>query len=337
MRIALIGAGRIGAVHARSVAASPDTELVLVADPVDGAAERLASAYGAAATTDVGDVFADDAVDAVVVGSPTAYHVEQIVAAVEAGKAVLVEKPVDLDLGRADRCLAQVGDRADRVMLGFNRRFDAALAEIHRRAGAGEIGDIEQLTIISRDPAPPPVEYLAASGGIFRDMTIHDLDMARFFLGDIVAVQTVPQRLDPAFAKTDDFDAAVVTLTAASGAVATIINSRHCAAGYDQRLEAFGPRGALRVENHTATSVVLDAAGSSGARGPYLDFFLARYADAYASELAAFVAAVRDGAAPSPSLLDGRQALALADAATESARTGRSVAPAPVPAPSAVV
>ncbi|MEU4363493.1 inositol 2-dehydrogenase [Promicromonospora sp. NPDC023987] len=333
MRIALIGAGRIGAVHARSIAASPDAELVLVADPVDGAAARLASLHGAAATTDVGDVLADDTVDAVVIASPTAHHVEQILASVEAGKAVLAEKPVDLDLARADRCLAQVGDRADRVMLGFNRRFDAGFAEIHRRAGAGEIGAVEQLTIISRDPAPPPVGYLAGSGGIFRDMTIHDLDMVRFFLGDIVAVQAVPQRLDPAFAEIDDYDAAVVTLTAASGAVATIVNSRHCAAGYDQRLEAFGPRGALRAENHTATSVVLDAAGTSGARDPYLDFFLERYADAYTSELAAFVAAVREGAAPSPSLLDGRQALALADAATESARTGRGVAPAPVPSP----
>ncbi|WP_369374675.1 inositol 2-dehydrogenase [Promicromonospora sp. Populi] len=336
MRFALIGAGRIGAVHARSVAASPDVELALVADPVDGAAERLASAYGAAATTDVADVFADDTVDAVIVGSPTPYHVDQIVAAVDAGKAVLVEKPVDLDLARADWCLAQVGGRADRVMLGFNRRFDAAFAEVRSRVAAGEIGDVEQLTIISRDPAPPPVAYLASSGGIFRDMAIHDLDMARFFLGDIVNVHAVPQRLDPALAEVDDYDAAVVTLTAASGAVATIINSRHNAAGYDQRLEAFGPRGALRVENHTATSVVLDAAGVSGARGPHLDFFLERYADAYTRELAAFVAAVREGTAPTPSLLDGRQALALADAATQSARTGLSVAPAPIPASAAV-
>lgn len=327
---AIIGAGRIGAVHAATIAAHPQAELVLVADPMPGAAERLAAQHGARATTDVGEVFGSGA-DAVVVGSPTRFHVEQIIAGVDAGMAVLVEKPVDLDLARVDECLRVVGPRADRVMVGFNRRFDAGVQEIARRAAAGDVGEVEQVTIISRDPAPAPVEYLRGSGGMFRDMTIHDLDLARFLLGEIVEVSAVGQQLDPEIAALGDVDAGVVTLVAASGAVATIINSRHCAAGYDQRVEVFGTRGSLETANHTATSVRFSGIGGggvpvSGAAGPYLDFFLERYAGAYRAEVDHFIAAIGSGVAPSPTLTDGRAALALADAAAESMVAGRRVA-----------
>jgi myo-inositol 2-dehydrogenase/D-chiro-inositol 1-dehydrogenase len=330
LRFAVIGAGRIGAVHAATIAAHPEAELVLVADTVADAAARLAARHGARSTGDVAEVYAAPDVDAVVVGSPTPYHVDQIVGAVAAGKAVLAEKPVDLDLARVDECLAAVGDGASRVMVGFNRRFDAGFAEIHRRVAAGEIGPLEQLTIVSRDPAAPPAAYVAQSGGIFRDMTIHDLDMARFLAGDIVSVRAVGQRLDPAYAGLDDFDAAVLVLEAASGAVVTIVNSRHCAAGYDQRLEAFGPLGSLQAENHTATSVRFNGPAVSGAQGPYLDFFLQRYAGAYRAELDLFVRAIEAGVAPQPSLADGRAALVLADAATRSAVTGEPVSVSPV-------
>lgn len=325
LRFAVIGAGRIGVVHARAIAAHPDAQLVLVADPLAGSAARLAGSYGARPTTDVADVFAADDVDAVVVGSPTRFHVDQIVAGVAAGKAVLAEKPVDLDVARVDACLAAVGDRADRVMVGFNRRFDPGFAEVRARIDAGEIGDLEQLTIISRDPAAPPAAYLDGSGGIFRDMTIHDFDMVRFLLGDVVEVRAVGQNFAPDIQAIGDFDGAVVTLTGASGAVATIINSRHCATGYDQRLEAFGPLGSLRAENHTATRVHRFGRDVSGAAGPFLDFFLQRYTEAYAAELDHFVTSILGGKAPSPTLLDGRAALVLADAATVSATTGEAV------------
>lgn len=325
LRFAIIGAGRIGAVHAAGIAAHPGTHLALVADPVDGAAARLAGQYGARATTDVAEVFAADDVDAVLVGSPTPFHVEQIVAGVRAGKAVLTEKPVALDLASVDDCIAQVGGAADRVMVGFNRRFDPGFAEIHARIAAGEIGPLEQLTIVSRDPEAPPATYIPLSGGIFRDMTIHDFDMARFMLGDVVEVSAVGQHLDPAIEAAGDFDAAVITLRASSGAVATIINSRHCATGYDQRIEAFGPRGSLQAENHTATSVRFNGATTSNAAGPYLNFFLQRYAEAYRRELAHFAESIAAATAPSPSLVDGREALAIADAATRSAVEGRTV------------
>lgn len=330
LRFAIIGAGRIGVVHAGAIAAHPQAELVLVADPAEGSAARLAAEHGAAATTEVADVFAEDRVDAVVIGSPTRFHVDQILAAIETDKAVLVEKPVDLDLARVDACLTAVGDRAHRVMVGFNRRFDPTFAEIKRRVDAGEIGALEQLTIISRDPAAAPAQYLVGSGGIFRDMTIHDFDMVRYLLGDVVEVSAVGQHLDPEIAVIGDFDAAVVTLRGATGGVATIINSRHCAAGYDQRIEAFGPLGSLEAGNQTATQVRFNGPAVSGAAGSYLDFFLQRYAEAYRAEIDHFVRSISAGVAPSPTLLDGREALVLADAATVSATTGTRT---PVPTP----
>jgi len=325
LSLAVIGAGRIGAVHAASVAAHPGAELRLVADPVGSSAETLAAQHGARATTRVEDVLEADDVDAVIICSPTPLHVDQIIASVAAGKAVLCEKPVDLSLERVDRCLAAVAGQEHRVMMGFNRRFDPSVAEIHARVRSGEIGALEQLTIISRDPAAPPASYVAQSGGIFRDMTIHDLDMVTHFLGDVVEVSAVGQQLDADIAATGDFDAAVVTLTTASGAVATIINSRHCATGYDQRLEAFGPLGSLQLTNPTATHVRHFGATRAEATGPHLDFFLERYAADYRAELDHFVASVVAGTAPVPGLADGRAALVLADAATRSARTGERV------------
>ena len=329
LNIAIIGAGRIGAVHAAMVAANPDARLVLVADPFSDSAARVGALYGARSTTDVAAVFAADDVDAVVIGSPTPTHVDHIVSAVNAGKAVLCEKPVGLCIKQVDTCLAAIAGKEDTVMVGFNRRFDPTFAEVHTRVRDGEIGTLEQLTIISRDPSAPAASYIADSGGIFRDMTIHDFDTARFFLGDIVEVSAVGQHLDPAIEAAGDFDGAVVTLVAATGAVATIINSRHCASGYDQRLEAFGPRGVLEAGNHIATSVRFSGTSQTSAYGPYLDFFLQRYADAYRLEVSLFIDLVTRGVAPSPSILDGRAARILADAATLSAATGERVTIAP--------
>lgn len=324
LRIAVIGAGRIGQVHAAAVAAHPSAHLVAVLDPDGAAAARLAGAHGARPAGRLEEVLGED-VDAVVIGSPTDAHVDQIVAAVGAGKAVLCEKPVAATLDRVDECLAAVAGSEHRVMVGFNRRFDPGLAEVHARVTAGEIGPLTQLSIVSRDPAPPPVAYLAGSGGIFRDMTIHDLDTAAWFLGTVVAVHAVGQVIDPAFGEAGDYDAAALVLTGETGAVATIVNSRRCATGYDQRVEAFGPGGMLSLDNVTATTVRAATATSSGARGRYLDFFLERYAAAYRAELDHFVTAVRDGRAPAPDLHAGRAALVLADAATHSARTGQTV------------
>jgi myo-inositol 2-dehydrogenase/D-chiro-inositol 1-dehydrogenase len=327
LNIGVIGAGRIGAIHAANVAANPGSSLTWVSDPVPGAAERFVQ-LGARASLDPAEVIAAADVDAVVICSPTPTHVELILTAVAAGKAVLCEKPVDLDIARARDCQRKVEAVQGKVMIGFNRRFDPTFAQVHARLAAGEIGKLEQLTIISRDPSAPQASYVAQSGGIFRDMTIHDFDMANFFLGPIETVQAVGQNVvDPQIAAAGDNDAAVVLLKAASGAVGTIINNRRCAYGYDQRLEAFGAEGMLEGRNQHATSVALSTADFSQAAGRVQDFFLQRYADAYRLELEAFIKAVSGNGTFSPSLADGVAALALADAALESSQTGRAVAP----------
>ncbi|WP_058235130.1 inositol 2-dehydrogenase [Devriesea agamarum] len=321
-RIALIGAGRIGTVHARAVSASPGVELALVCDPFEDRAAQIASVYGADHSADLQDAFRRDDVDAVIIGSPTPFHVEHILAAVSAGKRVLCEKPVALDLDQAKRCLDELGDQAQHVMMGFNRRFDPTFAEIHQRVQQGEIGDLQQLTIVSRDPAAPPVEYVATSGGLFKDMTIHDFDMARHFLGDIAGVSARGTVIDPAIGEQGDIDQAIVTLWNAAGRTAVIVNSRTCAYGYDQRLEAFGATGSLSADNLTATAVRRADAQTTLAKGPVLDFFLARYADAYRIEIEAFLKAAKTGEPVSPSVIDGYEALRVAEAAGQSLAQG---------------
>lgn len=323
LRIAVVGAGRIGAVHARTVRDHGSAELVLVADPDAEAAARLAHSLGAAATDDADDALTSDAVDAVIVASPTPLHVPHTLTAVGAGKAVLMEKPVALEVTAVDACIAELGERADRVMVGFNRRFDPSVAEVSARVRAGEVGTVEQVTIISRDPAPPPAAYLKVSGGIFKDMTIHDLDMARHLIGEIVSVQATGQHLDPTVE--DTYDAATLTLTGRGGAVAVIVNSRHSVAGYDQRIEVFGSTGTLEIANQRSSSVKLHSATGTEQSGPFLPFFLERYQRAYAAELDAFVEAALTGAPQTPSIADGRAALALAEAAARSAATGTTV------------
>lgn len=325
LKIGLIGAGRIGQVHARSVAAHPQASLSVVADVNLAGASSLASAYGARATDDIDSVFSAADVDAVIICSPTPLHVPHILAAARAGKPALCEKPVAMETAAVEQLRRDLEGLDPQVMLGFNRRFDPSFRAIHQAVTAGEIGTLEQLTIISRDPAAPPKEYIAVSGGIFKDMTIHDFDMARYFLGDIVAVSAVGQNLDPDLADTGDFDGAVITLINAEGKSATITNSRHCATGYDQRLEAFGTDGALFADNVRATTVRRSTAAVSDAQDPYLDFFLQRYEAAYAAELGEFIAAVTEGRRPGPDIEDGAAALRIAEAAAESALSGAVV------------
>jgi myo-inositol 2-dehydrogenase / D-chiro-inositol 1-dehydrogenase len=326
VRFGLFGAGRIGRVHAASLAAHPRTDLAVVHDPVEAAAREVAAQYGAAPTGNADVILGDRSIDAVIIASPTPTHVDLLTAAARAGKAVLCEKPIDLDLARVDACWAAIKDLGVTVMVGFNRRFDPSFAEVRNRVAAGEIGRLEQLVIISRDPAPPPAAYVASSGGIFRDMTIHDFDMARFFLGEVAEVHAVGANLiEPYIAEAGDVDSAVVCLRGAGGALGQIINSRRCSFGYDQRLEAFGAQGMLAVGNQTATGVRHYGASGTETAPPYLNFFLDRYTPAYRAELDHLVTCIEQGLAPSPGFADGRAALALADAAEESRKTGRVV------------
>ncbi len=320
--IAVIGAGRIGQIHARNVAAHAGARLAGISDPDSGAAERLAGALGAKVLT----LDAAFGADAVMICSPTPTHADFIERAARLGRDVFCEKPVDLSADRVRACLEVVGKAGIRLMVGFNRRFDPHFATLKRRLDAGEIGALELLTITSRDPAPPPPHYVASSGGLFRDMMIHDLDMARFLLEEepVELFAAASCQVDPRIAAAGDVDTAVVTLRTASGRLCQISNSRRAVYGYDQRIEAHGAAGMLRAGNVTASTV--EHAGAAGfTTDPALPFFLERYAAAYRAELDAFVAAIVGGAAAHPDGADGLAALVLADAATHSALTHEPV------------
>ncbi len=326
LRFTVLGCGRIGRMHAANLVAHPDAALVSVFDVMEDAAAATAAALGVRRAASAAEALADPEVEAVLIATPTATHVPLIVEAARAGKAILCEKPIDLDIGRVLRCRDEIAVLDPVVMIGFNRRFDPSFAALRRRVEAGEIGRVEQVVITSRDPAPPPASYIEGSGGLFRDMMIHDLDMARFLVGDIVEVSATGAVLvDPAIGAAGDVDSAMVTLRAASGALVHVNNSRRCAYGYDQRLEVFGERGMLLAGNRRDTTVEAHLADRTAARDPVLHFFMERYRDAYAAEIAHFVSAVQARTAPRPGFSDGLEALRLADAAAESHRTGRSV------------
>ena len=326
IRFALFGCGRIGRVHADSIDVDPRAELAWVYDPIESAVLEVGKRYGAATAPNVDAAMDDPSVDAVVIASATPTHIDLLTRAVRAGKAVLCEKPIDLDLARVDRCWVEIAALNPTVMVGFNRRFDPSFREVHDRIAAGDIGRLEQLIIVSRDPAPAPREYLATSGGLFRDMTIHDFDLARFFLGEVVEVYATGANVVADYiAELGDIDSAIVVMRGADGALCHITNSRHSVFGYDQRLEAFGSAGMLSVGNQHLTSVRLSNATQTEAAPEYLNFFLDRYTPAYRAELDHLITAMEQGSQPSPGFADGREALALADAALESLRTGQTV------------
>ena len=326
IRFALFGCGRIGRVHADSIDVHPRAELAWVYDPIESAAQEVAKQYGASTAPSVDAAMEDPSVDAVVIASATPTHVDLLTRAARAGKAVLCEKPIDLDVARVDRCWVEIAALNPTIMVGFNRRFDPSFREVRERVAAGDIGRLEQLTIVSRDPAPAPREYLAASGGLFRDMTIHDFDLARFFLGEIVEVYATGANVVADYiAELNDIDSAVVVMRGTDGTLCHITNSRRSVFGYDQRLEAFGSAGMLSVGNQHPTSVRLFNATQTEAAPEYLNFFLDRYTPAYRAELDHLITAIEQGSQPGPGFTDGREALALADAAVESLQTGRAV------------
>ena len=324
--IAVLGCGRIGRIHARNLARHPRARLVMVFDVLAEAAQQVSAELGVKIARSVDEVLCERQVRGVLVAAPTDTHVPMILAAVRAGKAVLCEKPVGLDLQRAQACWSEIAASQPRVMIGFNRRFDPSFKALRERLGRGEIGALELALITSRDPAPPPAGYIKGSGGLFKDMTIHDLDMARYLSGDVEQLHAFGANLvDPAIGQLGDIDTCTISLRARTGALVQINNSRRCAYGYDQRVEAFGSGGMLQAGNQRATSVESWGAERTGAQDPVLNFFLERYREAYESELDAFVASVEGGGPMSPDFGDGVEALRLAEAAAESLRTGRSV------------
>jgi myo-inositol 2-dehydrogenase / D-chiro-inositol 1-dehydrogenase len=326
IKFAVIGAGRIGKVHAATIASNPKAKLAYIADALPKAAEELAHRHGAKVAS-VDDIMKAKDVDAILIGSPTPYHAEQIIAASNHGKHIMCEKPVSLDVKTIHETLKVVEKNKSTLMIGFNRRFDPNFAEVEARVRRGDVGDVEMVTVISRDPAPPPATYVAQSGGIFRDMMIHDFDMARFLMGEeFVVVNALGSALvDKAIGAAGDVDTAAVQMQTKSGKIAVITNSRRATYGYDQRMEVHGSKGMVHAKNiHNTTVEVLSDHGYRA--DPIQNFFLERYGVAYASELNSFIAAVESGNRnPKPSGFDGLQAQILADAATQSWQTGLPV------------
>ncbi len=332
--VAVIGVGRIGRMHAGILARQlPGARLAAVVDVSAVLAAKVGGELGVPARRSE-EVLADAAVDIVAVCSSTDTHVELIVAAAQAGKAIFCEKPVSLDLSSVDRALDAVRRAGVPLMVGFNRRFDPAHAAVHDAVARGEVGEPHLARISSRDPAPPPLSYVQVSGGIFLDMTIHDFDMARYLTGsEVVEVYAEGLvRIEPDFAGAGDVDTAVVVLRHENGCLTTIDNSRRAVYGYDQRVEVFGSLGMAASENAPAHSAsVRTASGTATPALPY--FFLERYAASYRREWEAVVEAVRAGTAPPVSGEDGRAALVIGLAAWRSLREHRPVAVSEVEAP----
>ena len=327
VRVGVLGVGRIGAMHAELIARRvPGAQLAGVYDAHRPTAEAVGRQLGAPVAQTVQELLSDPAVDAVAICSSTDTHVDLLIAAAEAGKAIFCEKPISLDLAEVDRALAVVDASGVAIQIGFNRRFDPSHKAVRDAVASGRIGDAHIVRISSRDPAPPPIAYIKVSGGIFLDMTVHDLDMARYVTGsEVVSVfARGAVRVDPAIGEAGDYDTVVLVLVHDNGAITTIDNSRQAVYGYDQRVEVFGSKGVVASENPRVTTTVFsDETGSHASTIPY--FFLDRYIPSYVAEWEAFVDVVRNGS-PSPVVAnDGRAPLVIGMAALKSIAESRPV------------
>lgn len=324
LKIGLLGCGRIGQVHAKTLKGMDNARVVAVSDFLPAAADALAQDLGAKVMSSE-EMLLDREIDAVVIGTPTTTHYDLIHAAAANGKAIFCEKPVDLSVDRIRECLAAVEKAGVPFMTAFNRRFDPSFAALQKQITDQVIGNVEIVTILSRDPSPPPIGYIKTSGGIFRDMMIHDFDMARFLLGEEPVELTAAASclVDPEIGQAGDFDTAVVTLKTSRGKLCQISNSRRATYGYDQRIEVHGSLGMLRAENMLVNTVELSN-GSGFQTAPTQPFFLERYAAAYRAEMIHFVDVVQSGGVMWPSGEDGLKAQLLADAADAAVRDGQT-------------
>ena len=324
--VALFGAGRIGRIHAANLAALSGVKLKTISDPMPDAARELAAALGAEVAPSIDSVFADKSIDAVLIASPTTTHSELITRAAQARKHIFCEKPVDLSVARAQACAQAVAAAGVACMIGFQRRFDPSFNEAKTRLARGDIGTPEMLVITSRDPGAPPVAYIKQSGGVFRDMLIHDFDVFRWILDDdAVWLSAAGSCLtDPAIAEAGDIDSAAVTIRTRRGRLCQINTSRRAAYGYDQRFEVLGSKGLLACGNQRPTEVTqADAAGTRTDNPEH--FFLQRYREAYRLEVTHFFEQLQSGGAFRTTVEDGVAAQRLADAAAQSLASGQPV------------
>jgi len=316
--VAIFGAGRIGQIHARNAAALPELTLKYVVDPNRAAADALARET-AAEVVDMDTALGDGSISGVIIASATNAHLDQTLSAAAAGKAIFCEKPLDLDLARARSAAPQLSNA--RMLVGFNRRFDPHFAALKGRIESNAIGKLESLNIVSHDPAPPPVSYIRTSGGLFKDMAIHDLDMARWLLGEefVEVFASASCLIDPAIGAAGDVDTARTLLRTKTGRLCVISNTRRSGYGYDQRIEAYGSAGTARADN-VLMSTVTTCTESGSASDALQNFFLERYAEAYRREMSHFVEMLRGSQTPVAGYRDGVAALVLAEAAALSVK-----------------
>ena len=326
--IALLGCGRIGRMHADNIAVHPRARLHCVHDIDTAFARQVAERHGVPVAGSVEAILADPKVDAVLIATATNTHADLIEAAAAAGKPTLCEKPIDADLGRVNRCADAIRGTGVPVQIGFNRRFDPGHRRAREAMRADAIGELHQVIITSRDPEIPPRSYLEAAGGLLRDMTIHDFDLARYMLDEepVEVFAIAAAKANPELgAELDEVDTAMITLRTANGKQCLINNSRAAVYGYDQRVELMGSRGMLISGNRKPDEVTLHTSESTAIGAPYYYFFIERYQEAFMAEISAFVDAIEQGIPPEPGFEDGRQALVLAEAAYRSIAERRLV------------
>ena len=328
IRVGLIGVGRIGKLHIEHLVQNiPEVELVTICSLNRPNVEAIAAQFNVPkVTTDYNALLADPQIDAVLITASTNTHVEISQAAAKAGKHIFCEKPIAFDLEQIDETLAIVEKAGVKFQVGFNRRFDASFKRVRETVASGEIGEPHIMRITSRDPAPPPIEYVKVSGGIFLDMTIHDFDMARYLIGDeVVEIYAAGDvRVNPQIGEAGDIDTTVITLRFQNGVIGTIDNSREAVYGYDQRVEVFGSKGMVTAANPPTDTVTLSGRdGTRAALPPY--FFVERYRSAFLAELQAFFACIQDDTPPSVTGADGRAPVVMGFAALKSLRENRPV------------
>lgn len=328
INVGVIGAGRIGRIHARNLKFQiPGAKLLAVADVVAESAQKVAGELGIPiCEIDYRRLFANDDIQAVVICSSTDTHARIMIESAMAGKHIFCEKPIALDMDRIDEALAAVRKAGVKLQIGFNRRFDPSFRKVRELIAAGRIGVPQLLRISSRDPEPPPLDYVKRSGGLFLDMMIHDFDMARFLIGEEVTELMAAGNclVDPEIGKCGDVDTAVVLLKFKNGALGTIDNSRRAVYGYDQRVEVFGSEGCAAAGNKVPTEVTLHNADSTMSDKP-LYFFLERYEEAYLAEMKEFINCIRENRHPAVGGLDGKVSVAMGYAALESLKSGNFV------------
>ena len=325
INLCLFGAGRIGSIHADNVAKNKEVDIRYIVDAYQPAAQELAKRYNAKVVS-VEEALADAEIHGVIIASSTNTHADLMEQSARAGKAIFCEKPVDLSISRVKECLAVIEKAGVICSIGFNRRYDPQFNTLKQAIVTGQIGNLEMLTITSRDPSAPPIEYIKVSGGLFSDMMIHDFDVARWLLAEepVEVFATSSCLVDPAISEAGDVDTALVTLKTASGKLCQISNSRRSVYGYDQRIEAFGSGGMAQVGNQLESSLTLTGDTGSQTAKPQF-FFLERYKAAYELELINFIECIRDNKQPVASGIDGLKSMVLAEAALQSSKTGKVV------------